>query len=67
MGKGAVNDEVKGQIYFLILTGIVCAPFTYLLFVVLAPIVIFGGLAILCTYALILPLWAWETIAEKFK
>ena len=62
-----MNDEVKGQICFLILAGVVCAPFTYLLFVVSAPIIIFGGLAILCVCALILPLWVWETIAEKFK
>jgi hypothetical protein len=62
-----MTEEVKEQIYFLIIAGIVCAPFAYLLFVALAPIIIFGGLAILCTYAMILPLWAWETIAEKFR
>jgi hypothetical protein len=58
---------MKEKICFLII-GCICAPaFAYAVYVVVAPIIIFGGLAILCTYAMILPLWAWETIAEKFR
>jgi len=62
-----MTDEVKEQIYFMIIAGIVCAPFTYLLFVALAPIIIYVGSAVLISYAMILPLWAWETIVEKFR